>query len=162
MPNKPGRNPSLAIELFLKGKDDQHLSNVFPDSLDSALFPRPQLRADVIDDWYSALIQLARQPQVEIRKVDEHRRFGPTPFRLPYYFTKAAIDSRNVLDDLDDSDLGDFSGVDQKIATGRPHLFSANPKEFDIGSSCCLGDLTAQSLHQLCTIKFARCLSCGD
>ena len=54
MSDKLRRDAALAIELLFEGKDHQHLANVFANALDAALLPRPQLRADVIDDRHSA------------------------------------------------------------------------------------------------------------
>src|ERR1700690_3993328 len=116
MANKLRLNAALAIEALLEGEDHQHLANVFAYLLDAALFPRPQLRADVVNDRHAALVQLARQAQVEIRKVDQHGGVWESLFGLAHHFAKAAIDERNVLDDLDNADFGDLARIHQKVA----------------------------------------------
>ncbi len=108
-------------------------------------------------------MKLARQPQVEVGKVDEHGRVGPAPFGLAHDLAKAAIDGRDVPDDLDDADFGDFSRVDQQLAAGLAHLLAANAKELD-GSVAAglLRGQTAQSLNQLCAIELAGSFAGGD
>ena len=103
------------------------------------LLPRPQLRADVINDRYPALVQFARQAQVEVGEVDEHRGVWASPFRLAHHLAEAAIDGRNVLDHLDDADLGDLARVHQELATGGAHLLAANAEELQRSARgvCC-------------------------
>src|ERR1039458_1696816 len=96
MADKLRLNAALAIKALLEGKDHQHLANVLAHLLDAALLPRPQLRADVVNDRHSAVVQLARQAQVELGKVDEHRGVWPSPFGLAQDLVEAAIDERNV------------------------------------------------------------------
>src|ERR1035438_3031449 len=105
MADKLCLNASLAIEALVEGEDHQHLANIFAHLLDAALLPRPELRADVVNDRHPKLVQLARQAQVEIGKVDQHRGVWPSPFGFAHHFAEAAIDERNVLDHLDDADL---------------------------------------------------------
>jgi hypothetical protein len=69
------------------------------------------LRTDIIDDRHSALVQFARQPQVEVGEVDEHGHVRPVPFRFTHDLSKPAIDVRNMLDDLDNPHFSDLSGV---------------------------------------------------
>src|ERR1035441_2647826 len=101
MADKLRLNAALAIEALLEREDQQHPANVFAYLLDAALLPRPELRADVVNDRHAALVQLARQAQVELGEVDEHGGVWPSPFGLAHHFAEAAIDERNVLDDLD-------------------------------------------------------------
>src|ERR1019366_1337542 len=103
MADKLHLNAALAIEAFLEGEDHHHPANIFAHALDAALLPRPKLRADVVNDRHAALVQFARQAQVEIGKVDEHRGVRPPPFDLAHHVAKAAIDERNVLDHLHDA-----------------------------------------------------------
>ena len=112
MPHELSRDATLAIELLLEGKNHQHLVHVFANALDAALLPGPQLRTDVIDNRDSLRVKLAGQAQVEVRKVDQHGCVGASPFRFAHDLAKAAIDVGNVLDDLDDADLGDLARVD--------------------------------------------------
>ena len=149
------RNAALAIKLLFEGKDHQHLANVLAHALDAALLPRPQLRADVVDDGHAALVQLARQAQVEVGEVDEHGGVRTASLGFANHLAKAAIDRGNVLDDLDDADLGDLSRIDQQIAAGGAHLLAAHAEELDAGRRIGLGDLPPQSLDQLCAVEFA-------
>src|SRR5664280_1118161 len=162
MADKLRLNAALAVEALLERENHQHLANIFPHLLDATLLPRPELRADVVNDRYPALVQLARQAQIEIGEVDEHRGVWPSPFGLAHNFAEAAIDERNVLDDLDNADFGDLSRIHQKVATGGAHLVSANAEELQIGRRSLVRELAAQSFHQLRAIKFAGGLSRGD
>ena len=155
MADKFRRNAALAIKLFFEGKDHQHLANIFPHALNAALLPRPQLRADVVDHRHAALVQFAGQAQVKVGEVDEHSGVRPATFRLADDLPKPAINRRNVLDDLDDADLGNLSRIDQQIAACGAHLVAAHSEELDVGRRIGLGDLPAQSLDQLCAVEFA-------
>jgi len=107
-------------------------------------------------------VQFACQAQVEIGKVDKHGGVWPPPFGLAHHFAEAAIDERNVLDYLDNADLGDLARIHQKIATGGAHLVSANAEELQVGRRSLMGELAAQSFHELGAIKLAGGLSRGD
>src|SRR5258707_13157868 len=60
-----------AVKLLLKGKDHDHLANVFLDLLYAAGTPGPDLRADEIEHGNAQAMQLSRQSQVEVREVDQ-------------------------------------------------------------------------------------------
>src|SRR5664280_2627267 len=162
MADKLRPKAAFAIEALLEREDDQHLANVFPHLLDAALLPRPELRADIVNDGHAELVELARQAQVEFGEVDEHRGVWPSPFGLAHHFAEAAIDERNVPDDLDNADFGNLSRIHQKVATGGAHLVSANAEELQLERRSLVRELAAQSFHQLRAIKFAGGLSRGD
>src|SRR5271166_5745796 len=44
---------TLAVKLLLEGKNHEHLANVLPNEFDASLFPRPELRADVVNDRHT-------------------------------------------------------------------------------------------------------------
>src|SRR5271157_743813 len=162
MPYELRFDAALTIKLLLEREDHQHPADVLTHAFNASLLPGPELRTDVVNDGNAALVKFAGEPQIEIWEVDEHRRIGPAPLRLAHHLAKAAIDGWNVLDDLDDADFGDLASVRQQLAAGRAHLLAADAEEIDLSIRLPLGDLFAQGLHQLCAIKFARCLSCGD
>ena len=120
------------------------------------------MRADIVDDRHAQFVQFARQAQVEVGKVDQHRRVGTAPLGLAHDLAKAAVDGGNVFDDLDDADFGDLARVDQQVATGAAHLLSAHPEELDAAIWRAARDLPAQGFHQFCAIEFARSFSGGD
>src|ERR1035438_6097198 len=124
MPNEFRFDPALAIELLLEGKDHQHLTDVLPYQLDARLPPRPQLWADVIDHWDSALVQLARQAKIEVRKVDQHGSVRTASFRFSHHAAKALVDPRQVLDDLGQSHHRDLVRVGHEFASGLLHPLS--------------------------------------
>ena len=122
---------ALAVELFLERENDQHLADILPHPFDASLLPRPKLRAHVVNDRHASLVHFAGESQVEVREVDKHGSIGPSLRGLAHHLAKTAVDGWNVLDDLNDADLGDLSRVDQQLATGGAHLLSADAKELD-------------------------------
>src|SRR5215472_8552085 len=74
MADEFGSDAVLAIELLFEWKDHKHLSDILANQLDTRLSPCPQLRTDVIDHRNSTLVEFAREPEIEVRKVDENRR----------------------------------------------------------------------------------------
>ena len=60
MSHEGDRDLRVAIDLFLKWKDHQHLGNVPLHVLDPASPPGPQLRRDVVDDGNTEFPELAR------------------------------------------------------------------------------------------------------
>ena len=62
----------LAVERFLERKDDEHPVHVRLHRLHASGTPRPQLRADVVDDGDAETAQRGEQPEVEVRGIDGH------------------------------------------------------------------------------------------
>ena len=119
-------NAVLAIEALLERKDDQHLVHILAHALNAPRLPRPQLRADVIHHRHAQPAQFAGEAQIEFRKIDEHGDVGPSALGLIHHLAKAAIDIGDVLDHLDNADLGDLAGVHQQLASGSAHLLAAH------------------------------------
>src|SRR5271169_6422946 len=118
MPNKLGLNPTLAIKLFFEREDDQHLPHVFPNQLDARLPPRPELWADVVNHRDSALVQFARQAEVEVGEIDEHGGIGTPALRLGDDFVEEPKDTRQVFHYLSQSDHCDLAGVHDQVTSG--------------------------------------------
>src|SRR5580698_8986626 len=107
-------------------------------------------------------MQLSSQPQVKVGEVDENSGVGATIPGFANHLAKTSIDSRDVLDDLDDADFGDLTRIGQQFAACLAHLVAANSEEFGLIARGALRELPADGLHQLCTIEFAGRLSCRD
>ena len=122
----------LAIERFFEREDHQHLADVLPHELDASLLPCPELRADVVDDRHTTLVQLAGKSQIEVGEVDEHSGIRAAPLGFAHNLAEAAIDGWNVLDDLDNANLGDLASVHQQLAARRAHLLSADAEELNL------------------------------
>ena len=101
-------NAVPGIELLLKRKDHNHLADVFLDLLHASGAPRPNLRTDKIKNRDAQAMQFARQPQVEIREVDQDGcvRFAPRSFR--HQMLEAAANVRQVPYDLNQSDYSNL------------------------------------------------------
>ncbi len=124
---------SLAIELLFEREDHQHLAHIFSDPFDAALLPGPELRADVINHRDIQFVEFARQPQVEVGKVDEDSGVRTAIAGFADYLAKATIDVGNVLDHLDDADLGDLAGVGQELASSLAHAVAAYAEKLYVG-----------------------------
>ena len=69
-------NAGASINLFLEGKDDQHPVGYALHRLHPAWPPRPQLRADVVDDRHAELAHGVREPEIEVGKIDRDEHIG--------------------------------------------------------------------------------------
>ena len=74
-------------------------------------------------------MQLARQPQIEIRKVDQDGCVGLAFRGFRHQMLEAPTNVRQVLYHLNQSHDSYFIGMDQQLGSGGTHLFSAHAKE---------------------------------
>jgi hypothetical protein len=74
MPDELDRHAAFPIDGFLEWKNDQNKIGEFSDRLEALRTPCPDLRADVIHDWNSERLDPAREPEIEIREVDDDQR----------------------------------------------------------------------------------------
>ena len=105
------------------------------------------LRPGSGDDWLIVAgdvgVQFARQSQVKVWEVDENSSIGTAISGFTDDFAKAAVDSRYMLDDLDDADFGDLTRIGQQFAAGLAHLVAANPEELGLTARRALRELPA-------------------
>ena len=73
------RHVRALVDRLLELEDDQHAIGDLPHRLHAPGTPGPQLRADVVDDRDAEASDRARQPEVEVGKVDRHEHVG-APF----------------------------------------------------------------------------------
>src|SRR5262245_60970184 len=123
----------FAVKLLLEGKDHDHLADVHLDLLHAPATPRPDLRADKIENRNTEAVELARQTEVEVREVDEHGCVGLAPCSFCDHALESPADIRQMLNDFRQSNDRDVSRVDQQLATGSMHLVSAHAEEPCIG-----------------------------
>ncbi len=154
MPDKFRVDTALAIELLFEGEDDQHLAHVLPHQLDARLPPRPQLRADVINHRDPALVQLARQPKVEVGEVDEHSGvwFSPLGLGRPLCETagRCAAGARPLRPVRPRR-----SRWRSRPGRSRPAASAAPPTPKNSGSWTLRAGQLAQCVHQFRAIQFA-------
>src|ERR1051326_3464768 len=128
MSNIADLNAVAAIKLLLKGKDHDHLADIFLDLLHASGAPGPYLRADKVEHRNAPPMQLACQPQVEVREVDQDGGVGLALRSFGHQMLEAAADVRQVFDHFNQPDDGDIFRIDQQLAAGGTHLFSAHAK----------------------------------
>ena len=68
------RHAGIAIDLFLERKDHEHAIDEPLHHLHAALAPRPELRADVIDDGHAELLDRRGETEIEVGKIDQDER----------------------------------------------------------------------------------------
>src|SRR5262249_33641135 len=120
----------LAIVAFLEGEYHQHAVNVSPHPANAPLLPRPKLRRDEVNNRHALAMQLFGQPEIKIRKINQHCDVWPALACHGNHAEELAIDSRNVLDHLSDPYHCDPLRVDHNLAPGSPHFLAAYAKEF--------------------------------
>ena len=74
MADELNRHAAVPIDGFLERKDDQHQIGELTDRLEPLRTPRPDLRADVVHHRNPERFDAPRQPEIEIRKVDDDER----------------------------------------------------------------------------------------
>ncbi len=77
-------------------------------------------------------MQFARQPKIEVGKVDQHRRVRTPPFRLGHDFAKQPEDARQMFDHFRQPHHRDLVGVDHQLASGLLHPLAAHAKKLQL------------------------------
>src|SRR5712675_1794444 len=143
----------VAINGFLERKYDEHSIRDFANRLDPSWTPRPDLRADVIDDRNAELFAVAGEADVEAKVVDDDqnpRPIGPgrgneSPFRR--------CKRRHLGDELGETRDGQASVVLEQT-TATPHeLGPASPTHLARRRQ------QAQFARQRASVKVARGLA---
>src|SRR5437868_8154064 len=89
-------HPMPAVKLLLKGKDHDHLADIFFDLLYASGAPGPYLRADEIEDRNAQAMQFARQAQVEVREIDHDGGVRLAPRGFCDQMLETAANSRKM------------------------------------------------------------------
>src|ERR1700758_5275176 len=97
-------DPTVAIELLFKGKDNQGFGDVFAQQLDPVLAPGPKLRAHVVDDRYAAMMHLASYPPVEGGRVDDYREIRTALAGFRDELVESAVNLGEMTEDLGKAD----------------------------------------------------------
>ena len=95
--------------------------------------PCPGLRRDQVEHGNPHLVQLYGQPQVEIGTVSQDGCSGPHGFRCAYQLAEFAVNTRDVVQHLDQADDGKTSRVDHGPNTRGPHLDARAAEEPGFG-----------------------------
>src|SRR5579862_6073334 len=111
----------LAVKGFFEGEDDKHAVNVTPHATNAVFLPRPELRADEVDDRNAEPAECASQGKIHIGEVNEDGGVGPLLRDAGLELAILAVDARDVLDDLGDAHDGDVFCADDATETERLH-----------------------------------------
>jgi hypothetical protein len=77
MPHEVDGHAGIPVELLLERQDREHSTHAAGHLPDTAAPPRPELGRDEVDDGDAGTAGDARQPQVELRKIDHDERARP-------------------------------------------------------------------------------------
>src|SRR5262245_50958715 len=120
------------IDLLLEWKDDQHLVDKPPDLFHAAFAPRPDLRADVIDNRNAGVLDALGQSKVEVGEVDKncgHRPVGFNAVREPVKNTVQIAKRADHFERSDDSCLAD---VADQLNASFTHSLAAQTKDLTV------------------------------
>src|SRR5262245_27648254 len=145
-----------AIKLLLKRENYNHLADVFSNLIDAARTPGPNLGADEIEDRNGDSVQLARQAQIEIRKVDQDRGPGPALLCFSDYVFKLAANGRKMSNHFSQANHSHFAGVYKKFTSGNAHFVATHAKK------SCFGRELLQCLNELSAVVFSGGFPGGD
>jgi len=124
---------AVAVELFLKRKDDHHAADALLDPAEAATLPGPKLGADEVDDGDVELFQFAGEAEVDVGKVDEDGDVRAMFFDGGDEAAVLAVDVGHVPDDLGDAHVGDVFGADYALEAGVFHFFAAEAEAGEFG-----------------------------
>ena len=122
MADKLHRHRGLAIDRLLEGKDHEHAVGNLPHRLHPPGTPRPQLRADVVDDRNAEAFDAACQRKIEVGKIDDDERVGPLGARPVDQAPKRRQRSRNFRDRLRQARHGKAAVIRNRPAARRDKL----------------------------------------
>ena len=125
-----------AIQRLLEREDHQHPIDQRLHRLHAARAPRPQLRADVVDDRDAQRLDGAHQPEVEIGIVDEDQHVGPLFARGRHELLIGGPGSRQHLQRLGEAGDREPPEVGDQPRARAGELFAAEPErlEFRVAS----------------------------
>src|SRR6188474_3528145 len=128
-------NSRVAIHFLLERKNHEHLVDDPADLLDPAFAPRPNLRADVIDNGTSRLSHAFGEAQIEVREVDENGGRGRVCLYSLRKPPEHAIKSSKRAENFERTDNGGLANVAFQLHTGRLHPLAAEAVNVAAGKS---------------------------
>ena len=152
MPDVINLHSAPGVVILFKRQDDQHPFDIAPDLSDAIAAPRPDLRADVIDDALPVTMQPFRQPQVEFRPVNQNHGVRLSFAGGIAQGAKGAQEFAHRSGDFQHAHNGDFAGINQRFNSGGAHLIAARAEQFKFS----LWLQRAQCFNQMRPVLVAR------
>ena len=126
------RHAGLAIDRLLERKDHEHAIGDLANRLDPPGTPRPDLRADVVDDRDAEpLARRARGGKLKSEIVDDDERVGRSGLAASTSRRFAARKCRHLRDDLGEAGDRQAAVVLEETSAGRGELRPAQPADVD-------------------------------
>ena len=153
MADELDRALAAAVERRLEREHDGEPVDPARDRAHAAAPPRPDLRADVVEDRNAGPLGGAREPQVELREVDQDAEVGRVLAQAAH---EQAIDAEELADvarRFDDADRRDLGRVDHRLHPRGAEPGAADPEHLEPGDS------RAQRAQEVGAVEVARRLA---
>src|SRR5713226_8703722 len=111
MPDKLRVHAAIAVKLLFKRKDNEGLVHILAQQPDPPLPPRPELRANVIDNWNTAFLHLPRDAPVECGRINDDGKVRLALVSLSDELVKQPPDSWQMTQNFRDADHGEVFRV---------------------------------------------------
>src|ERR687884_584735 len=126
------RNTALSVPVLFEGQDRKQEIDVSLNVAHAVRAPGPELRAYVINDGNATAVQPARQPQIEIRPIDENRGYRLAAFSGTFQIAERAPEFWECASDFPKTHDRQLVGIHNRLDTGVPHLSSRRTKEIEL------------------------------
>src|SRR5579885_1906045 len=116
-------NARFGIDLLLEWKNDQHQIDPLGDRLNPTRSPRPDLRADIVDDRNAETLGRLGQSKIEIGIIDQDQQIHS----FPKHLNRESIRRPNRLQmdqNLKNSDDPQLRDIEEDFNPGAPHGIS--------------------------------------
>ena len=133
MADELGVDTALAVEGLLEGKDDEHLGDALLDPAKAAALPGPELGGDKPDDGNPRAAEVAREAEVDVRKVDEDGDRRAIAADGADEAAIAGVDVRDVAENFGHAHDGDVLSADGLLLGLAGHLGAAKSGEGGAG-----------------------------
>src|SRR6185437_11803271 len=148
-------NSSIAIDLLLEGKDNDHAIYEPPDNANASGAPRPYLRPDEIANWNAGVFHATRNSQMSAWRVDKYGEGGAAARGFRRQLALHTHDGWNFMQHLGDADDCNFVVVGNQFDAGLSHARAAHAEELGAGA------LAQRGCEARC-IHIARGFTGGD
>ncbi len=124
----------VTVEVGLESEEDQHAVHELRNGANTALAPGPDLRTDEVDDRDPEPLELAGEPQIELREVDQDGDGRPALFAGRDEEILDLPGARQDAERLRDAHDRDLTAVGDELDTLRPQLVGAEAERSQAGT----------------------------